>query len=121
MIYVFFYCICFVVILFFFFFFFSSRRRHTRWNCDWSSDVCSSDLPQADPRRRATVVSSVIEGPPVDGEFNVDQIGYVRRPLMGQLRRAERTRSSHVKERIILRLKLNRGRRRLNPQFVSIT
>src|SRR6266481_179109 len=27
------------------FFFFSSRRRHTRWNCDWSSDVCSSDLP----------------------------------------------------------------------------
>src|SRR5689334_25447891 len=29
-------------ILFFFFFFFSSRRRHTRWNCDWSSDVCSS-------------------------------------------------------------------------------
>src|SRR6266568_3431740 len=26
------------------FFFFSSRRRHTSWNCDWSSDVCSSDL-----------------------------------------------------------------------------
>src|SRR5689334_23615775 len=33
-------CIC----CFLFFFFFSSRRRHTRWNCDWSSDVCSSDL-----------------------------------------------------------------------------
>src|SRR5690348_7944716 len=28
-----------------FFFFFSSRRRHTRWTGDWSSDVCSSDLP----------------------------------------------------------------------------
>src|SRR5260370_680626 len=28
-----------------FFFFFSSRRRHTRFKCDWSSDVCSSDLP----------------------------------------------------------------------------
>src|SRR2546430_415678 len=28
---------------FFFFFFFSSRRRHTRFDCDWSSDVCSSD------------------------------------------------------------------------------
>src|SRR6266481_416363 len=27
-----------------FLFFFSSRRRHTRWNCDWSSDLCSSDL-----------------------------------------------------------------------------
>src|SRR5689334_25070006 len=32
------------------FFFFSSRRRHTRWNCDWSSDVCSSDLVVADDR-----------------------------------------------------------------------
>src|SRR5256884_7246885 len=26
-------------------FFFSSRRRHTRCSRDWSSDVCSSDLP----------------------------------------------------------------------------
>ena len=25
-------------------FFFSRRRRHTRSLCDWSSDVCSSDL-----------------------------------------------------------------------------
>src|SRR5438034_7508261 len=31
------------------FFFFSSRRRHTRSLCDWSSDVCSSDL---NPRSR---------------------------------------------------------------------
>src|SRR2546427_5606371 len=29
------------------FFFFSSRRRHTRFDCDWSSDVCSSDLSGA--------------------------------------------------------------------------
>src|SRR6266403_5400470 len=28
------------------FFFFSSRRRHTRSLRDWSSDVCSSDLPK---------------------------------------------------------------------------
>src|SRR3989475_5348845 len=27
-------------------FFFSSRRRHTRFDCDWSSDVCSSDLAE---------------------------------------------------------------------------
>src|SRR5690242_13989131 len=33
-----------VLVFFFFFFFFSSRRRHTRLTCDWSSDVCSSDL-----------------------------------------------------------------------------
>src|SRR5438034_7450924 len=31
-----------------FFFFFSSRRRHTRSLCDWSSDVCSSDLDRID-------------------------------------------------------------------------
>src|SRR4051812_49498006 len=31
-----------------FVFFFSSRRRHTRLTCDWSSDVCSSDLAWAD-------------------------------------------------------------------------
>src|SRR5205085_4192113 len=39
-------CSCFVddVVFYLFFFFFSSRRRHTRFDCDWSSDVCSSDL-----------------------------------------------------------------------------
>src|SRR5688572_31233412 len=44
----FFCCLCFffslLLCFFFFFFFFSSRRRHTRFDCDWSSDVCSSDL-----------------------------------------------------------------------------
>src|SRR5436189_608799 len=30
---------------FIYLFFFSSRRRHTRYIGDWSSDVCSSDLP----------------------------------------------------------------------------
>src|SRR5438034_11556900 len=33
-----------LVCFFVFCFFFSSRRRHTRSLCDWSSDVCSSDL-----------------------------------------------------------------------------
>src|SRR5256886_5421434 len=32
----------------YFVFFFSSRRRHTRFDCDWSSDVCSSDLAGRD-------------------------------------------------------------------------
>src|SRR2546430_2792449 len=35
------------------FFFFSSRRRHTRFDCDWSSDVCSSDLAEDAFRRLA--------------------------------------------------------------------
>src|SRR5438034_8427284 len=49
-------CLCFILccffcflFVFFFFFFFSSRRRHTRSLCDWSSDVCSSDLCAASP------------------------------------------------------------------------
>src|SRR5256885_10944884 len=33
-------------------FFFSSRRRHTRLQGDWSSDVCSSDLPEGTARHR---------------------------------------------------------------------
>src|SRR5882672_12019964 len=32
--------------MYFLVFFFSSRRRHTRSLCDWSSDVCSSDLQE---------------------------------------------------------------------------
>src|SRR5712692_11117165 len=41
------------------FFFLSSRRRHTRWNCDWSSDVCSSDLssPRAALGARSVLVA----------------------------------------------------------------
>src|SRR2546430_601904 len=40
-------------------FFFSSRRRHTRFDCDWSSDVCSSDLGA--PER---VDAVILDGPP---------------------------------------------------------
>src|SRR5260370_39188668 len=41
------------------FFFFSSRRRHTRFKCDWSSDVCSSDLSYL-KRLTPEVVSDMI-------------------------------------------------------------
>src|SRR6266699_2486171 len=37
-----------------FFFFFSSRRRHTICGRDWSSDVCSSDLPDFALQSRIT-------------------------------------------------------------------
>src|SRR5690242_21001098 len=62
----FFYSSC----LLFFFFFFSSRRRHTRLTCDWSSDVCSSDLTQLGKRgggrgvmRRISASSSTTSSP----------------------------------------------------------
>src|SRR2546430_11936298 len=47
--------------------FFSSRRRHTRFDCDWSSDVCSSDLstktswwPQRDSDALGAWISPVV-------------------------------------------------------------
>src|SRR2546427_1596102 len=43
------------------FFFFSSRRRHTIFDCDWSSDVCSSDLCKEDvDRYRARLWADVL-------------------------------------------------------------
>src|SRR5947209_13044818 len=53
------------------FFFFSSRRRHTRYWRDWSSDVCSSDLPLLilcnhsqfnEPRERPNVFAGCMVG-----------------------------------------------------------
>src|SRR5256886_9411072 len=40
--------------------FFSSRRRHTRFDCDWSSDVCSSDLGAAAERLVPGLVVDVL-------------------------------------------------------------
>src|SRR5690242_21479637 len=45
-------------------FFFSSRRRHTSLTCDWSSDVCSSDLSlgpslERAPRRLASALPAI--------------------------------------------------------------
>src|SRR3989475_9647188 len=38
------------------FFFFSSRRRHTRFDCDWISDVCSSDLAKLTDAQKSWVL-----------------------------------------------------------------
>src|SRR5438046_9587427 len=43
-------------------FFFSSRRRHTRLVSDWSSDVCSSDLPDAATGKRAPETAALAGG-----------------------------------------------------------
>src|SRR5262249_60136751 len=51
-------------------FFFSSRRRHTRLVSDWSSDVCSSDLPcELNPSRSLSwhVPTGCVPGKLLDG------------------------------------------------------
>src|SRR2546422_7161900 len=55
------------------FFFFSSRRRHTRCSRDWSSDVCSSDLPALPDTNEFTLK-------PYHTRFSPD---YVARPTIG--------------------------------------
>src|SRR5256886_14275904 len=50
------------------FFFFSSRRRHTRFDCDWSSDVCSSDLTCYRPGDNKWA-TSVLARRPADGSL----------------------------------------------------
>src|SRR5205085_8408965 len=71
-----------LVLVFFYFeetdiFLFSSRRRHTRFDCDWSSDVCSSDLREAeistprwreDPRPVFAMIRVALRGSARDAE-----------------------------------------------------
>src|SRR5688572_33421924 len=83
--------------MFIVFFFFSSRRRHTRFDCDWSSDVCSSDLPGR-PRMLtqlldhygylAVLVGTVLEGETILilGGFAAHQ-GYLHLPFRSEERR----------------------------------
>src|SRR5207237_6394097 len=57
-----------------------SRRRHTRFKCDWSSDVCSSDLERRDEPGWAAAFSVLSPGSfrrglplvPREGEAGVD-------------------------------------------------
>src|SRR2546430_7284366 len=43
---------------------FSSRRRHTRFDCDWSSDVCSSDLDAPHCAPALTAITPAITNVP---------------------------------------------------------
>src|SRR5689334_23489807 len=76
--------------MFFFFFFFSSRRRHTRWNCDWSSDVCSSDLIKLTVNERSAVQATpwiFYQFPDLfdikDSKYQFELIGYKPKKYTG--------------------------------------
>src|SRR6266480_7383938 len=82
------------------FFFFSSRRRHTRLTCDWSSDVCSSDLDTFQSRyindgfsggekKRAEILQMAALKPEIavldetDSGLDIDSIKYVAESING--------------------------------------
>src|SRR5260370_4949164 len=75
---------------------FSSRRRHTRFKCDWSSDVCSSDLSSGSPREGASVsggepgeagVSTVSQSGDLERATELRREAY-REQMQGDLERA---------------------------------
>src|SRR2546430_5319138 len=59
-------------------FFFSSRRRHTRFDCDWSSDVCSSDLGEKEKERLQAFEGVVIskKGRASSATFTVRRVSF---------------------------------------------
>src|SRR2546430_15974203 len=70
------------------FFFVSSRRRHTRFDCDWSSDVCSSDL-MAEWARRYPFLRRTELADPQSGlvaKLINDATGYLSSSLLPYLR-----------------------------------
>src|SRR2546430_13342682 len=56
---------------------FASRRRHTRFDCDWSSDVCSSDLFEGDDSWHVTGFERAVSHPLLRGLKERDAPGLV--------------------------------------------
>src|SRR5256886_7059557 len=65
------------------FFFFSSRRRHTRFDCDWSSDVCSSDLSPSSIGYCPPSAAPRLETLPVPGRLSPTAALPRRPPTLG--------------------------------------
>src|SRR2546430_1427878 len=88
----------------FLFFFFSSRRRHTRFDCDWSSDVSSSDLRQlSGGQRQRVAVGRAIVRPP--------RVFFLEEPLS----------NLDAKLRVQMRVELKRLHDRLETTAIYVT
>src|SRR5207237_6078216 len=71
-------------------FFFSSRRRHTRFKCDWSSDVCSSDLASLTFEETDGGTDVILDFRPRVNKRGVRQLTPLLRPLFRTNRSEER-------------------------------
>src|SRR2546426_4863493 len=80
-----------------FLFFFSSRRRHTRLQGDWSSDVCSSDLPRSIRWSGESAAAPIVEARPSLSPCAARSIARARRPrARTRDRKSTRLNSSHL-------------------------
>src|SRR5882672_12026396 len=84
-------------------FFFSSRRRHTRSLCDWSSDVCSSDLTEFRP------APPVGEGDPAPFEPRPEGVAERHRSEERRVGKECRSRwaAYHLKKKTLLNWKIS--------------
>src|SRR6266478_7556178 len=102
--------------MYIYFFFFSIRRRHTRFDCDWSSDVCSSDLSLEAQKELVNSVSAFAYTPQDPGLFVVlaslerKKIAAATRELLSALVR--------VRAEMVSRAELTRARSNLESEFV---
>src|SRR2546430_3698966 len=96
------------------FFFFSSRRRHTRFDCDWSSDVCSSDLIRSDLPAGSRIRGAIL----CDYLKNLDwrhrqarKAGKITRSIRSE----EHTSELQSQSNLVCRLLLEKKNRTLSP------
>src|SRR6185369_17672511 len=79
---------------------FSSRRRHTRFKCDWGSDVCSSDLHGSEPLDRGGTVT--VSGRVVAGNIEIAVTNPVAAARNGQSRVGNRIALDNIRQRLEL-------------------
>src|SRR2546427_7020761 len=97
-------------------FFFSSRRRHTIFDCDWSSDVCSSDLVhRGAPRRRGAAPRERIRSPACGSANSVTiEPAAALSPAAGQVRSEEHTSELQSQSNLVCRLLLEKKKKLQN-------
>src|SRR6266478_5539653 len=108
-----------------FFFFFSSRRRHTRFDCDWSSDVCSSDLKnpaeevfEFDTRRKVAAIGAEVD--PAEDDFLISGFAEIPDFLNDGFRRKAPASSTHKRNHTVRAARVTpilnfQGRARVAP------
>src|SRR5256885_9359859 len=103
-----------------YFFFFSSRRRHTRLQGDWSSDVCSSDLPAARGRQpRARLGCAGRRSAPARRNLPRRGSSRARSPPRPVARSEEHTSELQSPCNLVCRLLLEKKKKQNNTPFID--